>query len=48
MRRGYTPKVKTGPHCKNCSIEQFCMPGLMNKVSVSSYVESRIKDEKTT
>ena len=48
MNRGYTPKVKTGPHCKKCSLEQLCMPGIMSRASVSSYIESRIKNEKTT
>lgn len=38
----FTPKVKTGPFCKNCSLQNICMPILMNKKSVKSYIEGRI------
>lgn len=40
--RRFTPKVKTGPFCKNCSLQNICMPILMNKKSVKSYIEGRI------
>lgn len=38
-QRRYTPKVKTGPFCKNCSLQHICMPQLMKKRSVKSYIE---------
>ncbi|CAH0347283.1 CRISPR-associated protein Cas4 [Bacillus sp. CECT 9360] len=42
--RKYTPKVKTGSFCKNCSLENICLPKLMNKRSVSSYIEGKINE----
>ncbi|MDC3415900.1 CRISPR-associated protein Cas4 [Aquibacillus salsiterrae] len=44
----YTPKVKTGSFCKSCSLQNICLPKLMNKRSVKSYIEGKIKDEKIT
>lgn len=41
-KRRHTPKVKTGPFCKNCSLQKICLPTLMNKKSVKSYIEGRI------
>lgn len=40
----YTPKVKTGPFCKNCSLKNICLPKLMNKRSVKSYIEGRLSE----
>ncbi len=40
--RRHTPKVKTGSFCKNCSLQHICLPELMNKRSVKSYIEGRI------
>jgi CRISPR-associated exonuclease Cas4 len=40
----YTPRVNTGPHCQNCSLRHICLPGLMKKKSVSSYIEGRLKE----
>ncbi|PZD95909.1 CRISPR-associated protein Cas4 [Paenibacillus sambharensis] len=42
--RGYTPKVKTGPHCNNCSLKELCLPALMKKSNVSRYIEGRLLD----
>jgi CRISPR-associated exonuclease Cas4 len=42
--RRHTPKVKTGPFCKSCSLQHICLPGLMNKRTVKSYVEGKIKE----
>ena len=39
----YTPKVKGGAHCKNCSLHHICLPALMNKKSVSSYIEGKLR-----
>lgn len=41
-KRRYTPKVKTGSFCKSCSLQHICLPKLMNKQSVLSYIEGKI------
>ncbi|WP_110926325.1 CRISPR-associated protein Cas4 [Bacillus massiliglaciei] len=41
-KRRYTPKVKTGSFCKNCSLQNICLPLLMNKRSVKSYIEGKV------
>lgn len=39
MNRKYTPKIKPGNRCKNCSIKDICLPELCKKqVSVSEYI----------
>ncbi|AXI38347.1 CRISPR-associated protein Cas4 [Bacillaceae bacterium ZC4] len=43
-KRKYTPKVKTGSFCKNCSLQNICLPNLMNKRTVKSYIEGKIKE----
>ncbi len=40
----YTPKVKTGKFCNSCSLQNICMPNLMNKHSVKSYIEGMIRE----
>lgn len=47
-KRKHTPKVKAGPFCKSCSLENICLPKLMNKRSVNSYIEGMINSEKTS
>lgn len=42
--RKYTPKVKTGPFCNNCSLQDICLPKIMNKRSVKSYIEGKINE----
>lgn len=42
--RKHTPKVKTGSFCKNCSLQNICLPELMNKRSVKSYIEGKIHE----
>lgn len=42
--RRHTPKVKTGPFCKSCSLQHVCLPKLMNKQTVKSYVEGKIRE----
>lgn len=46
--RKHTPKVKTGSFCDNCSLQNVCLPNLMNKRSVKNYIEGKITDEKTS
>lgn len=43
-RKRYTPKVKTGPHCKQCSLKDICLPNMMEKQSVRSYIERKLKE----
>lgn len=43
-QRRHTPKVNTGPFCRNCSLQPICLPELMNKRSVKSYVEGKIRE----
>jgi CRISPR-associated exonuclease Cas4 len=43
-KRRHTPKVKTGSFCRNCSLQHICLPELMNKRSVKSYIEGKIKE----
>lgn len=38
----HTPKVKTGKHCNSCSLKNVCLPDLMEKSTVKSYIESRL------
>jgi CRISPR-associated exonuclease Cas4 len=43
-KRKYTPKVKTGTFCKNCSLQNICLPNLMTKRSVKSYIDGKINE----
>lgn len=43
-RRRHTPKVKTGSFCQSCSLQHICVPRLMTKQTVKSYVEGKIKE----
>jgi len=43
-RRRHTPKVKTGAFCRNCSLQSICLPALMSKRSVRSYIEGKVKE----
>lgn len=38
----YTPKVKTGSFCKKCSLQDVCLPKLMNVQTVKGYLERRL------
>jgi|SRR5579875_969125 len=42
--RKHTPKVKTGSFCKNCSLQNICLPSLMAKRSVKSYIDGKIQE----
>lgn len=43
-QKRHTPKVKTGPHCRSCSLSGICLPEMMSKRTVSSYIESRLEE----
>ncbi|MFD2115577.1 CRISPR-associated protein Cas4 [Paenibacillus yanchengensis] len=40
----HTPKVKTGPFCKSCSLKHICLPKLMRSSSVQSYIDGRVSE----
>ncbi|KLT18852.1 CRISPR-associated protein Cas4 [Neobacillus vireti] len=42
--RRYTPKVKTGSYCKSCSLQHICLPELMTKRTVKSYIDGKIAE----
>ena len=44
MKRGYTPKVKTGNHCKACSLSDCCLPELISVRTVSDYIAAALKE----
>lgn len=44
FRRNHTPKVKTGTHCRSCSLNSICMPEILNKRTVKSYIEGKIAE----
>ncbi|WP_353894167.1 CRISPR-associated protein Cas4 [Proteinivorax hydrogeniformans] len=43
FNKGYTPKAKVGKHCNSCSLQNICLPKLLNKQTASSYIERKIK-----
>lgn len=44
-QRGYTPKVKTGTKCKQCSLQNRCMPELCNNREVKNYIDLVFEEE---
>lgn len=42
--RRHTPKVKTGAYCNSCSLNSVCLPEILNKRSVRSYMEGKMKE----
>ncbi|WP_440898013.1 CRISPR-associated protein Cas4 [Amphibacillus sp. Q70] len=44
FQKQHTPKVKTGPHCRSCSLKNICLPELMNKISVQQYIERKLDE----
>lgn len=43
-RRRFTPRVKTGKHCNNCSLRHKCMPNLLEREKVSTYMKRMLAD----
>lgn len=37
-QKRYTPRVKTGKHCLRCSLRNICLPELLDREKVSSYM----------
>ena len=44
FQKGYTPKVKTGKHCKACSLNDLCLPRLCQRVSVKRYLDEALQE----
>lgn len=42
--RKHTPKVKTGKHCDSCSLQHICLPEMMNRQSVKSYIDGMLRE----
>lgn len=40
----YTPKVKTGKWCNNCSLQDICLPEMLKKSTVASYLDRRLAE----
>ena len=38
FKKRHTPRVKTGKHCISCSLRHICLPELMERESVSNYM----------
>lgn len=45
MKKGYTPKVKTGKHCNACSLKELCLPVLCKNKSVMEYINTTIRED---
>ena len=43
-KKGHTPRVKRKKVCEACSLEEQCMPQIMDKESVSKYINRMVKD----
>ncbi|SES27328.1 CRISPR-associated exonuclease Cas4 [Gracilibacillus ureilyticus] len=43
-KKKYTPKVKTGAFCKQCSLQNICLPKILNKTSVARYIDRMLKE----
>ncbi len=42
--RKYTPRVKKTRKCKSCSLNDLCLPELDGTISVSKYIEKRLRE----
>jgi len=43
--RGYTPKVKIGTFCKECSLNNECVPNIAKTQSVKNYIKEHLQEE---
>ncbi|RYG71173.1 CRISPR-associated protein Cas4 [Lentibacillus lipolyticus] len=42
--RRHTPRVNTGNHCLRCSLRNICLPSLLDREKVSSYMDRMLSD----
>ena len=45
LRRGYTPKVKTGKRCNACSLKELCLPLLCRNFSAKAYLQKYLQED---
>ena len=45
QKRGYTPKVKPGTHCRACSLNELCLPKLCKNPSAKAYLSAALETE---
>jgi CRISPR-associated exonuclease Cas4 len=43
--KGYTPKAKFGKQCRDCSLNQICLPELLDQRSVDEYLEETLCED---
>lgn len=43
-RRGHTPRVKTGPSCRACSLQELCLPRLYRGSSAVEYLRRGLEE----
>lgn len=43
-QKRYTPKVKPGRFCRNCSLKNICMPNIMKRQSVKNYIDRMLSE----
>ncbi len=43
--KGYTPKAKFGKKCRDCSLNQICLPELLDQRSVDEYLEETLCED---
>ena len=46
--RGYTPKVKPGPHCNACSMKELCLPVLCRRADPKAYLRAYLDEAAQT
>ncbi|MBR4605111.1 MAG: CRISPR-associated protein Cas4 [Lachnospiraceae bacterium] len=44
FQRGWTPKVRSSAKCKSCSLMDLCLPKLLEKRSVTDYIEEHLRE----
>lgn len=43
-RKRSTPRVKTGKHCSSCSLRHICLPQLLERETVTTYMNRLLKE----
>lgn len=43
--RGQTPKAKLGKFCKECSLNNECVPNISKTQSVKNYIKEHLQEE---
>lgn len=44
FQRKHTPKVKTGKHCQRCSLRHICLPEMLEKENVYTYMNRMLSE----